>query len=315
MKKLYPDPLELDKLAVMDSAAQIEVLAEWDAAGFLLEADEESAVFAARVKRILAWRENFLRQLKQQNKVEFAPKLYAEKNNLVPLAIIQEAAEKAEALYAFNLQWAPACFLTEPLGMLWGGSSWADLESGETMCIIRKEFRKKSKWYVYERKELLAHELCHLAHAPVSGNGLEEFFAYRTSAGKLRRYLGNCFVYNWDALFFMLPSMLLLGAELLNFFWRPILPLWPFWVLTVMGPGWLIWRNQRWRNYYFKAEKWLKKFNLPAEKILFRCTEMEIQQIAEIESAEKFKSFVQQKCAKSIRFQVIKRRFITEQEP
>ncbi len=153
-----------------------------------------------------------------------------------------------------------------------------------------------------------------MAHAPINGDALEEFFAYRASQKKLRRYLGNCFIYSYDALIFLLPCMILLCVELINLFGGQSIPLWPFWTLTLGGPAWLMARNQRWRCRYFKAEKLLKSLKLPAEKILFRCTETEICQLGKLKNKSQWQEFLAEKMSKSLRFKVINYRFIKERK-
>lgn len=306
--------MALPDLKSLNAATEgdIKLLAQWDSLGLMSGDGESFAEYKARVERHIVWQKKLMQDLKKAGKVEIAPKLYAQKDGEIPAKIFRQAHDLTQDLYGFTLDWAAGFFLTEPLGMLWGGSSWSCDESGEAVFIIRKEFRKREKWYIYERTELLAHELCHLAHAPVGGNGLEEFFAYQTSTHKLRRYMGNCFVNNWDSLFFLLPSMLLLTVQLVNLFANLNIPISPFWGLQILGVGWLLGRNQLWRNRYFKAESFLQRLNFPAKKILFRCSEEEICQIAKFKSEQQWSKFIEEKCAESFRFQVIKHRFMEE---
>ena len=80
---------------------------------------------------------------------------------------------------------------------------------------------------------------------PLRDVPLEEFFAYRTSPSPFRRYLGNCFIRDYDALLFVIPVFILLGSVLLQSFWLPALPVWPFWIVALAYPAYLLFRNAR----------------------------------------------------------------------
>ena len=85
-----------------------------------------------------------------------------------------------------------------------------------SVMLLRNAFRKHRRFLNYTRDELLAHELCHSVRQSLMEITLEEYFAYRTSKSPIRRYLGNCFIRDIDALFFVLPMLMLPIVEILK---------------------------------------------------------------------------------------------------
>ena len=281
-----------------------------DAAGLLIAPGESKAEFRARLDRLFAWRRDFSDGLKKNGRAEIASGLTVKSAGVIPAEVFSEAAEVTDRLYGFSVNWVPGFYLTEPLGFFWGGCSWSDPATGEAVFTLRSAFSRRAKWLWYNRTELAAHELCHVAHAPVSDPSLEEFFAYRTGSGRLRRLFGNCFVYDWDALIFMVPSLLLFIAQLgVAFNWWSV-PMWPFWLLTFGGPGWLFLRSEsavgRWR----RARRRLTECGVDRpDPVLFRLTAAEIAELAKLTAAE---TAVWLEKSRDLRFEVLKKRFIHE---
>jgi len=293
------------------SEDDIEQLMRLDERGFLLRPGESADDFAERRARIEKWNREFRKELSGGNKVEFAPGLFARESSRIPPAIYGEAADVTDKWYGFRIDWAPGFYLNERLGFLWGGCAWSDDATGESLLIVRKAFKSRAKWFVYGRTELLAHELCHTAHQTVERDSpLEEFFAYRTGESRLRAYMGNCFLRDADALMFMVPSLVLLAAQLAVVFGGVNWLMWPFWSLAAAGPGWLLLRNGFWRRRYFRAAKVLAAAGVArADAVLFRMTSREIAEVGGLNS-EEAKAWIEER--DDLRFAVIKRRFITE---
>ena len=138
---------------------------------------------------------------------------------------------------------------------------------------------------------------------------MDEFFAYQTSPSKLRRYIGNCFIRQSDALFFMFPAVLLLAAQVVQSFLLPRLWIWPFWIAALGYPAWLLLRNQLGRNRLFRAERNLENFGAgEARKILFRATAEERRELAALKTREDFAGFLE-KHGEELRWQVTLYRF------
>jgi hypothetical protein len=143
---------------------------------------------------------------------------------------------------------------------------------------------------------------------------LEEYFAYQTSPSGLRRYLGNCFISDKDAWGFLLPVMLLPLAELARALWNPAFPSWIFWILAVVYPLYLLFRNHRSRKLVNRARQVLSAAGVENPgAVLFRALPEELQAISALDAGD-FASWVEEKAAQELRWQVIKYRFVDKKE-
>ena len=145
---------------------------------------------------------------------------------------------------------------------------------------------------------------------------LEEYFAYQTSKSPIRRYLGNCFIRDIDALFFVLPMMLLPVIEILKAFCFPQLPTYPFWILALLYPAYLLIRNAHSRRIVNKARTALKSCNVrQLEAVLFRSTLAELKLFPSFTNCpEKFLDWANTQAETELRWQIMLRRFIFEDE-
>ena len=186
----------------------------------------------------------------------------------------------------------------------------ADTELPFSFFLIRGAFRSRERWFLYNRRELLAHELCHSMRQPLRDVPLEEFFAYRTSPSPFRRYLGNCFIRDTDALLFVLPVFVLLGAVMVQSFVWPVLPAWPFWIAALAYPAFLFYRNAAARRRVFRAARKLREFGVAKPMaVLFRSTTPEIGELGALKSREEFAACLAEK--RDLRWEVIKFRFLS----
>ncbi len=279
---------------------------ELDASGFLPGAGESAGDFEERLAGIEAAHRKFEEELSTGEEVTVFEDIRVKNSERIPREIIDEAGEVTESLYAFRTAHVPGFFLSKDVGMLWGGCMISDTELPLSFFLIRGAFRSRERWLFYKRRELLAHELCHSMRHPLWDVPLEEFFAYRTSPSKLRRYLGNCFIRDYDALLFVIPTFVLLAAQFAQSFWLERLPVWPFWIFALAYPAFLLCRNQAARRLVFRAEKRLRKFGVERPfAVLFRSTTPEIREMGK---AKDLAGYFAEKT--ELRWQVIKARFL-----
>ncbi len=278
-----------------------------DAAGFLAAPGESAEAFFARVEAVEHAEKNLRDTLDGSGTATVFGNIRLAKEDAIPPEIIEEAGDVTEELYGFRARHVPGFFLSRDVGLLWGGCMIADTEEPLALFLIRGVFRKKIRWLFYNRRELQAHELCHSMRQVLGDAELEEFFAYRTSPSALRRYLGNCFIRDYDAVLFVIPTLLLLAAQLVQTFFLPRLAACPFWMIALAYPCWLLFRNQRSRNRYFRAERMLKKWGIGNPRaVLFRCTAPEICEIGKMRSAAEFHTLA----SRDLRWSVIAERFL-----
>ena len=223
-------------------------------------------------------------------------------------SIVAEAAEKTESLFGFRADWVPAFFPSRGLGLLWGGCT-VITESGFPVFFLRRGFRNKKKWFIYHRDELLAHELCHAVRGCLEDETYEEHFAYMTSGSAFRRWTGNCFRREWDAIAFLIPVVLLLAVQVIVYTGVLNLPLWPFWIIAFAFPAFLVARNIPERRTFFIARDKLMYcgFSNP-DAALFRMTASEIRELARTPDGQ-LDEFLQAKSDAELRWQILIHRF------
>jgi len=230
----------------------------------------------------------------------------------IPEDHMQEASSYVER-YAFSITWVPAFYNSKSLPPLCGGCSMVTC-TGLPFFILKAVFKSKKRWLIYDRNELIAHELCHIARTPIEGKRFEELMAYKISPSFLRRYLGSCFRSGIESFFLIMPVFLLIIAQILQNTFFPELKIIYFIVLTVLYPVFLLTRDYADRKTYSMAERNLyscfqdKKVNTDA--VLFRCTEEEIRYMATLENNGKFLEWVVSKGKTNLRWEIIKARFL-----
>ena len=199
-------------------------------------------------------------------------KLTVRNSDRIDKELFAPAWEMTQEMYGFAVDYVPGFYLFDKVGLLWGGCSLYDDETEMKVFLLRPAFKNKKRFLIYDRTELIAHELCHCARQVLHDHAIEEFFAYQTSKSVLRRYIGNCFIKETDALLFLLPSILLLLAQSVKNFLFASLPIFPFWLFLAIIMLYFFIRNQHSRSIITKARKNLQNISSKPEAILFRST-------------------------------------------
>lgn len=272
-----------------------EEIASWDgkSADFLLKLDrhgifpapeDDAESFRARVYKGFAYMEKNAASISAgETKIILwqsqsgNDKLEVNSRDIIDTGHFVPAWELTDNLYSFAVDYVPGFYLFEKVGLLWGGCSIYDDETEMKVFLLRPAFRKRKRFLIYSRTELIAHELCHCARQPMHDHDIEEYFAYQTSRSLLRRYIGNCFNKETDALLFLLPSILLLIAQFIKSFLSASLPLWPFWGFLAAVLAYFFIRNQYSRNIISKARKKLSSVCKKPEAVLFRSSLTELK--------------------------------------
>ena len=290
----------------------IEELTALDAAGFIAGNGETEAEYADRVSRIRAAHADFLERLQSSGSAEALDGITVKSEDAIPREFYDAPAETTRRLYGFEVRHVPGFFLSRQVGLLWGGCLIGDPELDFSLFLLRGTFRNREKWLFYRRDELLAHELCHSARQALGETTLEEFFAYQTSPSMLRRKLGNCFIRDRDAVLFILPSLALLGAEIVRGFLFPNFPAWIFWILALVYPIYLLIRNQISLNLVKRANRALVRCGAREPfAVMFRCTREELRNVAELASPEELRAFADERGKTEVRWRIILERFLS----
>ena len=293
------------------SPSDTAVLARLDAAGFIPSPGESDEEFLRRVGRSIDVHTEFERKLEAEGETAVFDDIHVCAADRIPSELFDEAAKITSARYGFAVRHVPGFFMSHSVGLLWGGCLIGDPDEGFSVFLIRDAFRAREKWLFYRRSELMAHELCHSARQTLMESTLDEYFAYQTSPSRLRRYLGNCFIHDRDAVIFIVPAVLLLAAQLVQQLLLPTLHVWPFWLAALAYPLWLLVRNQSSRNIVKKAEKNLRACRVASpEAVLFRCTLEELLELGAIDDRARLEDYAKRRAATQLRWRIIDYRFI-----
>ena len=290
----------------------IAPLMELDSMGLILAPGEDFESYKKRLEELFIHLEKLETELAEKNEIRLFDAITVYKDRRIGPEIMKEAAELNQKFYAFEIDWVPGFFLLQNLGLLWGGCAISFPEDSLSIFLIRSNFEKKRKWLFYRRDELLAHEICHIARMPIHDIVFEEHFAYRLSPSAMRRYLGNCFQSTWDAIFFIMPFLMLTGVQALKTFLIEWFPVYPFWILIALYPAFLIIRNQLSRDKYFSAKNNLEGIKIQNPlPILFRCTKSDIYTIAAFQKdLLGLEEWIGKKTRTELRWKVISKRFM-----
>ena len=287
-------------------------VAELDAAGFLPSPGETEEDFVRRAESILERHREFDRLLEEEGRVAVFG-IEASREEKIDPGIIASAGEVTWELYRFRTLHVPGFFLSRSVGLLWGGVLIGDPDERFSLFLVRDSFRTRERWLFYRRTELFAHELCHSMRMELKETTLEEYFAYQTSPSALRRYLGNCFIRDIDAILFVVPAVLLLAATVVRDFFLPGLPVWLFWILALVYPAFLLIRNASSRRVVRRAAKKLAAFGVrEISPVLFRCTREELICLGGLAGASLFDRFRTEKAREELRWKIINERFIND---
>ena len=287
-----------------------------DRAGFVPAPGMSREEFVSNAEKILETHRQFDENLCAAGKADIFGAATVTPDERIEAELIKEVAETTGKLYGFEVFHVPGFYLSRAVGLLWGGCMLGDRDEYFSVMLLRNAFKKHRRFLNYTRDELLAHELCHSVRQSLNEISLEEYFAYQTSASPVRRYLGNCFIRDIDALLFVIPMMLLPAAELLRALVYPALPVWPFWLIALIYPAFLLIRNAFSRRIVSNARKALVSCKVnQVEAVLFRSTLGELKQIANFRNRpEEFRNWAETLAQTELRWQIILRRFIGEDE-
>ena len=285
----------------------IDILAAYDASGLLLGADETAADFAKRIRLFQTNVQKMEDNLRKDGKYD-AEGIVVTPDDRIPTTLFKKIAEHTKQLYRFEIDWVPGFFIDPSFSLLFGGCAFCSYPDFFTMFIIRRSFKTQEKWLIYNRDELLAHELCHVARIALLSEEFEETFAYQTSASSFRKLIGGIFRKQTDSFLFLGVTFVLLFAQILRTQWLQTMPIWPFWSLVGLVFAWLLIRHAFHCRRLSVAQRHIaelfgKENALP---VLFRCTDDELHRFAATEP-QPLKSWIAEQT--SLRWQVIRKRF------
>lgn len=295
-----------DELIRRAGTGDLDAAVELDHAGFLVQPGENAETYAARIAEVKKHGLQFYDRFDKKGKLEIFPGLNVNLKNQIPQEILEEATARTEEAYQFSVRWVPGFFPDREFGIFWGGCAVWEEENPTPVIVIRKNFAKRAKWFIYDRAELISHEFCHAARMPLMDQELEEHLAYGISKKWLRRAIGNCFQRDLDAILFVIPAVLLaLVQTVITVMQLNNSLILPFWVLALAWPLYLIVRNIIQTGKYKAAKRNLEKAGFRnARAILFRSVYEEICTFAKTKP-EQLRTLLEEKAEQDFRWNVI----------
>lgn len=203
-------------------------LAQLDARGLTPAADEDAAGFAARL-RTLKGNMTAMESALRQDGTYTVEGVTVEEACRIPPEGFEKAQRHTDRLYGFSCDWVPGFYLNPRFSGLFGGCAFYFYPEFFALFIIRHSFRDRERWLCYNRDELLAHELCHVARVGLFSRRYEELFAYQTAATAFRRFTGGIFRSQGDVFLFLGAAFFQVICQLVRAFVCPALPAWIGW--------------------------------------------------------------------------------------
>lgn len=209
-------------------------------------------------------------------------------------------------LYGFKCDWVPGFFTDPAFSWLFGGCTYSYPPDFFTVFIIGNKLRKKKKFLCYDRNEILAHELCHVARAGLNSTEFEEHFAYQTSSSAFRRAFGGIMHSQGDTLIFLCACAILIAAQVLLPIYAPTLPPGLGWLVFGAVILFLVLRHLHTTRIYNIALRKLNidffdRDNATARMLLFHATDQEIRRIAKAKSP---RELLQELAQKELRWKI-----------
>lgn len=232
--------------------------------------------------------------------------------------VLQPALEETRKEYDLAPAWIPLFFSNHHLLPWHGGCAWIFQQSEESPTAafmqLRSAFLHSEKYLgLYTRKELIAHELCHVGRMCFEEPRFEEILAYRTSPSGLRRWLGAIAQSSWETMAFFLLLCLILAIDLYalafdvpleSLAWLKLLP------FGMFGAGFsrLIMRQQQFDHCLANLQRLLKD-RQKALAVIYRLTDSEIISFSR-QAADCFQDVLNDRKGSSLRWRCIEKAYL-----
>lgn len=287
------------------SSISDEKLLEYNRIGLIPGPNETLESFDHRVEYCLKLKENLSSDIRT---------LFDEEENSSP-EIVVDPLEKLGVQYDIQPRWVPIFFSNYKLNFWQGGCAWIfqmqENSPTATLIQLRSSFRNKQKYLrIYDRDELLAHELSHVGRMMFEEPKYEEFFAYRTAPSCFRRWFGPIIQSSIESVIFV---FILFFIVIFDFFlialqrydaymislWLKIIPL-GFIFLGVMR----LWQHHRILKKTLNSLAESVNNKDKAEAVAYRLRDKEIISFAKMTPTE-IKEYANQQSERELRWRVI----------
>ncbi|MBA3957310.1 MAG: hypothetical protein H0X51_02785 [Parachlamydiaceae bacterium] len=189
--------------------------------GLIPGPDEDATSFYARVQYCL----NLKTELKSQLDLPFS--IDSESGN----SLIRLVSQKTEEFYGMSPTWVPVVFSNHKLSPWHGGCAWIFQATSESplgaFFQLRKAFKYSYRYLgLYDRDELVVHEIAHIGRMAFQEPKFEEILAYRTSKNRFRRLFGPIVQSSRESLLFVMALFVSLVFNIFGALEHTYSPLW-----------------------------------------------------------------------------------------
>lgn len=234
---------------------------------------------------------------------------------LAPAHILEAPLRLTRQMYDIAPDWIPVFFSNQGLAPWHGGCAWICQKEKTSSPIaffqLRKPFAHRLRYLgIYQRDELVAHELSHIGRMTFQEPVYEEILAFRTATSKFRRWFGPILLSSTETMMFFLILCLLLfvdvallsqpNAQALEIsLWLKIIP------LALVGYG-LVRLASRQRRFHSCRRRLTALFESEtvADSVMYRLTDDEIDRFATYSPKEVLR-YVQDAAKNSLRWRLL----------
>jgi hypothetical protein len=276
-------------------------LLDLNSRGFVPGPDETAKEFLDRANYGLKLYENWPQVIPYENVILTTGQL-----SLVSFA-------KTKPLFDISPDWIPVFFSNYKLMPWQGGAAWI-FQENENLPIsaffqMNSHFRNKQHYlWIYDRDELIAHEMSHVGRMMFEEPKFEELIAYRTSNSSFRRFFGSIIQSSTESTYFLMFVFMIFFLDLyfvafdydeafIKIQWLKILPL----SLLIFG----FFRLKKRHAVFSKALKNLHSLTNNqkyADAIIYRLQDKEIELFAK-SSTDEIRAYINDQ--KSLRWRLI----------
>ncbi len=282
-------PLTNKKFKVSSSLDSL--LIKYDKLGIIPGPAEMEPEFLKRAENCLG--------LRKRIESELGTTIPLRQEELAPAEVFERPLDKTEALWGIRPDWVPVFFSNYRLLPWHGGCAWIFQLKAEdppmALFQLRRAFAQQETYLgIYDRDELVEHELCHVGRMSFHEPHFEEILAYRSSKSRFRRWFGPLFQSSIETVIFLISLLLVFGVDAYALaFWGPeayaqvsslkILP----GAMFAFGLGRLFRRQWQFQRCLKRLTAY---FNDPkgANRVMYRLTDKEIVSFGARQNVEEY---------------------------
>lgn len=229
--------------------------------------------------------------------------------------ILEPSNRRLSAYYDIAPDWIPIFFSDYRLPFWQGGCAWIFQMAADSptaaLIQLRQAFRQSSRYLgIYQRDELLTHELVHAGRMKFQEPRYEEILAYQTADSSFRRWFGGIVQSSMESVIFVLILGLIVVCDIflaaLNHIDAYMMALW----LKLIPFGLILYGVLRLQKRHRCLQACLKNLDEclhsteKARAVAFRLTDEEIESFSRMTSGE-INNYAAIRASEELRWQVI----------